>query len=972
VFATINKPKNNFMRKIYVFTLLLFMGLSFDAFAQNIKYVKVGGAGDGSTWANASGDLQAMIDASTGEDSIWVAKGIYKPERLPVNKTTKLPIEKTASGVATTSRDFAFVIRKDVKIFGGFLGDELSFEDRNIALNETILTGDLNGDDITDTADVDYKARKVDNAYHIIVNNNDNGQAVIDGVILEGGYADGIGSVAVDLEISQSTGGAIGSRGANLEYTLRNVTFRNNYAKGNGGAAWIRMGGTKEFIFENVKFLNNHSGGQGGGFYFYPSTSGSISSFINCVFDGNSSVGSGGGMYMNVQSSTRGLTLKDVHFLNNRAQGSSGGFYNNGSSLNNVIIEGGSFKNNIGTASGSGLYLTGTAAANAVISDVDFDTNQNLNPSNSHYGGHIYSTMKVSITNSTFKNGRSGIGGALYGSASAVYNVTNSRFENNVSTNNSIALNSIGGGGAVYFGANASNPSYIENCVFIGNSTQNYGGAIQLNGNKAPIVNCSFYNNTAAFSGGAISVIGTSSIITDITNSLFYNNTATSNSSSHGGGAISLRDDRLSARVINSTFYGNSSAANGGVLYTANAGATPKNEFYNSILWANTANAGAEFLTGNAANVVVKSTLTQAYGTDGVDDNIVGADPNFVNTTDITDPNFLRLSNSSRAINMGDELLLTTPLATDLQGKDRIIHDFLDLGAYEYDGPLDNLVALHVMENAPVGTEVGQLTTTTLTGTLTWEILSGNINDTFSYDAATGMIAIAKNELLDYETRRAFRLRVRASNGIQSDDFPVFILVDNMMEKPGTPVIVNYDSERREVRSQYPILSGVAESNSTVIIYMNGKQTDATTTTDDRGNWKFTFTQPVDLDKIHSFHIVTSSATLGTSVDSDPVSSLFVLYPGEIKPTTLLTLNNDQINDIWVVHYLPQMYPKNEVIVFNKAGKVVFKKSNYQNDWNGTDMTTNQLLNSGVYYYKILVGGGFKTYTGSITVLKGR
>ena len=33
-------------------------------FAQQVRFVKPGGAGTGNTWANASGDLQATIDAS--------------------------------------------------------------------------------------------------------------------------------------------------------------------------------------------------------------------------------------------------------------------------------------------------------------------------------------------------------------------------------------------------------------------------------------------------------------------------------------------------------------------------------------------------------------------------------------------------------------------------------------------------------------------------------------------------------------------------------------------------------------------------------------------------------------------------------------------------------------------------------------------------------------------------------------------
>ena len=46
--------------------------------ANPIRYVKAGGTGSGSSWTNASGDLQAMINAS-GVTEVWVAGGTFKP-----------------------------------------------------------------------------------------------------------------------------------------------------------------------------------------------------------------------------------------------------------------------------------------------------------------------------------------------------------------------------------------------------------------------------------------------------------------------------------------------------------------------------------------------------------------------------------------------------------------------------------------------------------------------------------------------------------------------------------------------------------------------------------------------------------------------------------------------------------------------------------------------------------------------------
>ena len=46
-----------------------------------VRYVRptVAGLGDGSSWTNASADLQLMINNSAAGDTIWVAEGTYLP-----------------------------------------------------------------------------------------------------------------------------------------------------------------------------------------------------------------------------------------------------------------------------------------------------------------------------------------------------------------------------------------------------------------------------------------------------------------------------------------------------------------------------------------------------------------------------------------------------------------------------------------------------------------------------------------------------------------------------------------------------------------------------------------------------------------------------------------------------------------------------------------------------------------------------
>ena len=85
------------MKKLFLILLCALTGMA--AQAQTTRYVKPTGSGDGSTWANASGDLQAMINASAAGDEVWVAAGTYKPNAYPSG----------CSG-CSTNRDFPFFV----------------------------------------------------------------------------------------------------------------------------------------------------------------------------------------------------------------------------------------------------------------------------------------------------------------------------------------------------------------------------------------------------------------------------------------------------------------------------------------------------------------------------------------------------------------------------------------------------------------------------------------------------------------------------------------------------------------------------------------------------------------------------------------------------------------------------------------------------------------------------------------------
>ena len=139
------------MPKLYSFIVFILF-VSSQALAV-IRYVKpiASGTGDGSSWVNASGNLQAMINiASPTMDELWVAAGTYFPTAYPSGCAT-------CGTASTTNRNNTFLLKSGLRIYGGFAGNETNRATRNSHLNETILSGDLG---------TTYETN--DNAYHVV------------------------------------------------------------------------------------------------------------------------------------------------------------------------------------------------------------------------------------------------------------------------------------------------------------------------------------------------------------------------------------------------------------------------------------------------------------------------------------------------------------------------------------------------------------------------------------------------------------------------------------------------------------------------------------------------------------------------------------------------------------------------------------------------------------------------------------
>ena len=314
------------------------------AHATGIRYAvpAAQGNGDCSSWANACTLQTALTGASSG-DEIWVAAGIYYPG---------------------TVRTDTFALPDGVTLYGGFAGTESDRQERDWQQHLSILSGDIDQNDITDPTGVVTTTDRIvgDNAYHVV--NGSLRNAGVDGFIITAGRANGTEGP------ENMGGGAINVDDIGMGYTqaFTNVIFSGNFASLDGGGLYNYR---TDLSLTNVTFSGNTASSAGGGMFTQYN---SRPTLTDVTFTGNAA-NIGGGMY----SANSSATLTDVTFSGNTAREGGGVFNTTFSSPtfvnvifsgNKASVQGGGmfndnqsspqlthavFANNVATSSGGGM-----------------------------------------------------------------------------------------------------------------------------------------------------------------------------------------------------------------------------------------------------------------------------------------------------------------------------------------------------------------------------------------------------------------------------------------------------------------------------------------------------------------------------------------------------------------------------------------------------------------------------------------
>ncbi|MCL2805327.1 MAG: hypothetical protein FWD26_05250 [Treponema sp.] len=226
------------------------------------RYVVQNGTGDGSSWVNASGDLQKMIDdvheawrLGAKKAIVHVAAGEYKPTYW-IDGVTGATV---SDGI--DPRDKTFILRRGVELRGGYIaGEEIGEADRKDRFN-------INGEPINEnhrvTLSGDFTANDNDKAYHVVLAVNIPGgdaTAIVDGFTITGGNANSGDSILVQTNtIQKNRGGGIYS--VNSSLVLNNVVVEDNQAEESGGGMYIERGSV---AVNNSSITVNNSNNGGG------------------------------------------------------------------------------------------------------------------------------------------------------------------------------------------------------------------------------------------------------------------------------------------------------------------------------------------------------------------------------------------------------------------------------------------------------------------------------------------------------------------------------------------------------------------------------------------------------------------------------------------------------------------------------------------------------------------------------------
>ena len=235
--------------------------------ADGTVYVKKGSTGNGTSWADAVGELaHALKTAKTvpAIKQIWVAAGTYTPLFSPADDNFG----------DDAGRANAFLLVRNVQVYGGFAGTETSLSQRDFYANVSTLSGDLGA---------------FGKSYNVVISSGPIGLATLDGFTIRDGDASNSSYFYVNgNQVYPCSGAGIYNSVSDAFYN--NLIVMNNSSGESGGGMFSYRSSVR---LSNVTMKNN-SARHGGAM---ANQDNSHAMVINSLFIGNSSSDGGDAIY---------------------------------------------------------------------------------------------------------------------------------------------------------------------------------------------------------------------------------------------------------------------------------------------------------------------------------------------------------------------------------------------------------------------------------------------------------------------------------------------------------------------------------------------------------------------------------------------------------------------------------------------------------------------------------------------------
>lgn len=301
------------------------------------RYVKQDGTGKGTSWEDASGDLQAMIDELATNNpnnlpgEVWIAGGTYRPKTFLI----------TGENYTATFR-----MRDGISVYGGFKGDETSKSQRSTYQFPWETEKDQSTVYLV-AKEYNNKPVLADNRWNINSSSRhvvwfapatySDAQApaftrptILDRVCIEGGHA--LGESTDKAAFQSSVGGGIYMNDANAY--LRDCVVKYSTAKVAGGGVYLKNGRIIGSLIYNCNAGADTENGKGGG-VFVDETGMVLRSMVV-----NNTAGLGAGVYLNNEDQLlpNYLVVSTSVISNNTARINGGVYCNKGGILTQNTI----------------------------------------------------------------------------------------------------------------------------------------------------------------------------------------------------------------------------------------------------------------------------------------------------------------------------------------------------------------------------------------------------------------------------------------------------------------------------------------------------------------------------------------------------------------------------------------------------------------------------------------------------------